>query len=253
MDNFKDVFEFISKYQDHDVVLHLAALVPRPKVENHPKEAFDSNVLGTFNILESVRQIKGRNSRLVIASSSHVYASKLYKLRENDKRQPISWYGKTKLLSESICETFMESYQMSICVPRIFSYTDQYQSTEFFIPSMIDKIAKAPLNQELFIPGLNGARDFLNSDQVVTGLEFLCNMQMNGFINLGSGKKTKLLSVVNQITTLLDRKDLKITSDKLRFNLVSNNSKIKKLGLNFEQDFNSYLKKMVNIYLLDKK
>jgi hypothetical protein len=91
---------------------------------------------------------------------------------------------------------------------------------------MIDKIAKAPLNQELFIPVLNGARDFLNSDQVVTGLEFLCNMQMNGFINLGSGKKTKLLSVVNQTATLLDRKDLKITPDKLRFNLVSNNSKI---------------------------
>ena len=253
VENFRGVFEFINKNKEHDVVLHLAALVPRDKVENYPKEAFDSNVLGTFNILESVKQLKGRNSRLVIASSSHVYASKLGKLKESDKRQPISWYGQTKLLSESICETFIESYRMNICIPRIFSYTDQQQSSEYFIPAMIDKISKAPFNHELFIPGLNGARDFLTSDQVVTGLELLCNGRMNNYVNLGSGNKTKLLNIVNQICTYLGRRDLKITSDKSTFSLVSNNSKIKKLGLNFDADFDHYLRQMVNNYMLRKR
>jgi nucleoside-diphosphate-sugar epimerase len=253
VEDFGNLHKFLNQHKQHDVILHLAALVPRDKVENHPKSAFDSNVLGTFNVLESVRQIKGRNSRLVIVSSSHVYASKSGKLKESDKRDPISWYGRTKLLSENLCETFRKSHHMNICVPRIFSYTDQDQSNEYFIPAMIDKISHAPLNHELFIPGLNGARDFLNSDQVVTGLELLCNLQVNNSLNIGSGKRTILLDLVIKIIEILDRKDLKITTDKFKLNLVSDNSKIKKLGLKFDENFEMYLEQMINNYNRNKK
>jgi len=253
VEDFGNLHKFINKHKQHDVILHLAALVPREKVENSPKLAFDSNVLGTFNILESVRQTRGHNSSLVIVSSSHVYASKSGKLQESDKRDPVSWYGRTKLLSEDLCETFRKSYRMNICVPRIFSYTDQDQSNEYFIPAMIDKISNAPLNHELFIPGLNGARDFLNSDQVVTGLELLCNVQVNSSLNIGSGKKTILLDLVIKIMEILDRRDLKITTDMSKLNLVSDNSKIKKLGLNFDDNFEMYLEQMIKNYNRNKK
>ena len=252
VENYFEVSKFINENKEFDVVLHLAALVPRNIVENQAKEAFYSNVVGTFNILESFRQIKLENAKIIVASTSHVYQSKADRIKEEDQKDPISWYGKTKLFSENICETFSDSYKINICIPRIFSYTDFLQSQHFFVPAMIKKIYTAPLNEKLFIPGLNGARDFLTSEQVVTSLEYLCRKPINSPINIGSGAKIILLDLVQQIINKLKRNDLIITTDNSVLNLVSDNSKLKNIGVDLENNISRYLNVMIDNYISTK-
>jgi len=117
---------------------------------------------------------------------------------------------------------------------------------------MIKKIYNAPLNEKLFIPGLNGTRDFLTSEQVVTSLEYLCRKPINSPINIGSGAKIILLDLVQQIINKLKRNDLIITTDNSVLNLVSDNSKLKNLGVDLENNISRYLNVMIDNYISTK-
>jgi nucleoside-diphosphate-sugar epimerase len=178
IENYKSLSEFI-KNNTFDVVLHLAALVPRNKAEQNLKQTFITNVMGTYNVLESIRVSGHRQTQIIFSSTSHVYQSSSTPIKEDDFKNPASWYGKTKLAAERLCEMYMKSFDMKISILRLFSYTDLLQSNEFFIPAMIEKIFNANRNETLFIPGLNEFRDFSTSDQMVTSLEHFCRNPIN--------------------------------------------------------------------------
>ncbi len=58
--------------QQHDVIFHLAAQVAVTTSVKNPREDFEINVVGTLNLLESIRT-KGVNPILVYASTNKVY------------------------------------------------------------------------------------------------------------------------------------------------------------------------------------
>ena len=63
----------IFKSHNPEVVLHLAAQAGVRYSIKNPREYFESNSLGTFNVLENVRAFKTKN--LIIASTSSVYGA----------------------------------------------------------------------------------------------------------------------------------------------------------------------------------
>ena len=78
-------------------IIHLAAIVPIIEVNKNRSKAFQINYIGTKNIVDLF--IKYNLKWLFFASTSHVYKSKIKKIKENSKLEPISFYGRTKLLS----------------------------------------------------------------------------------------------------------------------------------------------------------
>ena len=244
IENYQLLSEFIQS-NSCDVVLHLAALVPRNKVEQNFEQAFLANIMGTYNVLESVRVSSHKQTQIIFSSTAHVYQSSSVPIKEEDLKNPNSWYGKTKLAAERLCEMYVKSFDMRISILRLFSYTDLLQSNEFFIPSMIEKISNASLNETLFIPGLNDFRDFSTSDQIVIALEHFCRNPINSVVNVGTGKKVLLKYIVDFVIVYFKRSDLLIITDESKGSYVSNCEKLESYGVELDDNLNDYLIEMV--------
>jgi CDP-paratose 2-epimerase len=70
--NFEDVVSVFQKYGPFDLILHLAGQVAVTTSVIDPREDFEVNALGTFNLLEAVRQYNPE-STIIYASTNKVY------------------------------------------------------------------------------------------------------------------------------------------------------------------------------------
>lgn len=112
--------EIFIKYKPN-IVVHLAAQAGvRYSIEN-PISYVESNLIGTFHILEIARKYKP--THLLMASTSSVYGSnKDYPLHENQKCDtPISFYGATKLSNEAMAHSYSHLYEIPITMFRFFT------------------------------------------------------------------------------------------------------------------------------------
>ncbi len=84
--------------RDHDVVIHLAALVGFPACAKHPVLAKEINVGGTRNVTEAL----STQQQLIFASSGSVYGKLDGICTEDTPANPLTLYGKTKLEGEKM-------------------------------------------------------------------------------------------------------------------------------------------------------
>ena len=103
------------------VVVHLAAQAGVRYSITNPISYVESNLIGTFHILEIVRKYKPEH--LLMASTSSAYGSnKDYPLNENQKcDKPISFYAATKLSNEAMAHSYSHLYNIPITMFRFFT------------------------------------------------------------------------------------------------------------------------------------
>lgn len=242
----KSVVDFISACVGFDAILHLGGLVARNKVEKDPFTAFQTNVLGTLNLLEAIRNQVEFKPMLLLASTSHVYRSSTHRVSEFDETNPSSVYGKTKLQAEEWALIYSEKFNLDVAVARIFSFSCPAQSSDFFIPAMIKRIATAPIGSRLKIHGINGCRDFLTINQVCTSLEFLIQHRFTGIINIGTGIPIPLRYIVEKLMHFQKRTDLQIESTiDEPMDLYADVTKLNSIGLKLESKIDTLLMEMV--------
>lgn len=106
---------FIKKYPDAKTLIHLAAFT-------NVNEAFDQaddekgtcykvNVDGTKNIVNSCKK---HDIYLIHISTDFVFSgNKTTPYTEDDPRDPIEWYGKTKAMAEELVESGLSSYSIA--------------------------------------------------------------------------------------------------------------------------------------------
>ena len=70
--DYDDISRVFRQHRDADQVLHLAAQVAVTTSVRNPREDFDINALGTFNVLEALRQASMR-APLIYSSTNKVY------------------------------------------------------------------------------------------------------------------------------------------------------------------------------------
>src|SRR5215213_3431123 len=89
-----------------DVVIHLAAQAGVRYSIDNPGAYIDSNIIGTFNLLEALRARPC--SHLVAASTSSVYGlNKQQPFEEHDRAdQPVSLYAASKKATEAIAYSY---------------------------------------------------------------------------------------------------------------------------------------------------
>ena len=104
-----------------DVVIHLAAQAGvRYSLEN-PRAYLDSNIVGTFNLLEALKGIACRH--LIVASTSSVYgASQKIPFEETQPTDhPVSLYAATKKATELLAYNYACSNGLAITAIRLFT------------------------------------------------------------------------------------------------------------------------------------
>ena len=84
-----------------DVVLHLAALADVDKCETDRDSARKINVDGTKNLIDACKKT---NSKFIFISTDFVFDGKKGLYKEEDKPNPLSYYGATKLEAEKLVE-----------------------------------------------------------------------------------------------------------------------------------------------------
>ncbi len=188
----------------HDVVFHLAANVNVDQSLKDPKSFVDVNVVGTFNILEEVRN---NGIRLIHASTCEVYgdghdlkANEL--LDETAELKPNSPYAATKAGAERLAYSYYKSFGVPVTIVRPFNIFGERQKSGTFGALIPILVRKAMTGEALTVFGDGSAtRDYLHVSDLVRAYELV--METPGLdgksINFGSGINTSVLDIATYI------------------------------------------------------
>ena len=241
--NIKNVEKWINK-KNFDIIIHCAAVVPTNMVNNSYKKAYDVNVNGTLNLVNSILNKKKKPKWFFFSSTSHVYKlnTKFVKINKKNKPKPQSKYGKTKLLAEDILIKKLKNSSINLCIGRIFSFTDKRQKVPFVIPTITEKIKSS--KKIITLKNLNHFRDFLNTKDIAKVINVMRERKCSGIYNIGSGIKFSLKNIAQLISEKYNKKIKFLDSNKTTY-LISDNKKILRLNwksANFKKNLNYFYK-----------
>ena len=139
----------------------MAAIVPIKNVNKNRKKAYEVNYFGTKNIIDAV---KNSNIKWFFSSTSHVYKAINKKISESSKKQPISYYGKTKLKAEDYIIRKLRETKINYCIGRIFSTSNKNQKKNYLVPDLKKRIKKT--KNKIVFSNLNHYRDFISMSEI---------------------------------------------------------------------------------------
>lgn len=104
-----------------DVIVHLAAQAGVRYSIDNPRAYLDSNIIGTFNVMEAARKLGV--SHLLMASTSSVYgANSEMPFTETERvATPLTFYAASKLANEAMGHSYAHIYNLSITMFRFFT------------------------------------------------------------------------------------------------------------------------------------
>lgn len=151
-----------------DTVFHLAGIAALPVCQEDPRAAYDVNVAGVGNVLESARRAGLR--RVVFSSTSAVYEkTKSERFSEDDEVRPDLIYASTKAAAEHLCDAFSINYGMDIVICRFFNVYGPHQDVTRTSPPLTSYVARELVMDRA--PNLfnnsDAKRDYVHSDDVV--------------------------------------------------------------------------------------
>jgi UDP-glucose 4-epimerase len=192
-----------SALEGQEVVVHLAADTRVIESIADPSHNFDTNVVGTFNLLELSRELGVR--RIVAASTGGAILGDVEPpVHERLAPQPTSPYGASKLMLEGYLSAYSSSYSLSTCALR---FSNIYGPRSFHKGSVVAHFFKQILDGEKLVVYGDGSqtRDYLFVSDLVQAIWIAAQSSAQGAFQLGSGKPTtlnQLLDVMRTVTGL---------------------------------------------------
>lgn len=111
-----------------DICIHLAAQVSVQKSIENPIEDFETNALGTLNILENARN---NRTKVILVSTSLVYDSAYSNpISETHPVKPRSPYAASKLAAEHLAEAYYHTYGLPVVITRPFNTYGPFQKSD---------------------------------------------------------------------------------------------------------------------------
>jgi len=109
----------VFKKTQPDIIVHFAALASVPESVEKPFEYYDTNILGSFNLLECMRAANVK--KIIFSSSAAVYGEpEAEEIKENHRKNPTNPYGRTKLIFEGMLEDHNKAYGLNSISLRYF-------------------------------------------------------------------------------------------------------------------------------------
>jgi UDP-glucose 4-epimerase len=188
---------------EFDVIFHLAGIASVPLSVENPEYDFQTNLMATFQLLESLRY--GASSPvLIVASSAAVYGNPVrVPILEADTTVPISPYGTSKLAVERYVATYSRLYGLRAASLRPFSaYGPRLRKQ--IVYDFIKRLSND--SGELVIQGDGSQiRDFIYVEDIVrAALVVLENGPLEGEVyNVACGRGYSTQEIANLICSLL--------------------------------------------------
>jgi len=188
-----------------DAIVHLAARAGvRPSIQQ-PRLYIDTNITGTFHLLEAARA--GGVPRFIAASSSSVYGTiKEAPFREDMcLNQTISPYAATKLAAEQLCSNYSHLYGMRTINLRFFTVYGPRQRPDLAIHAFTRSIDEGrPIPR--FGDG-STRRDYTYIDDIMQGMMACLSYEgpLCDVFNIGESQTTTLNDLIGQIERALGK------------------------------------------------
>jgi UDP-glucose 4-epimerase len=193
----------ISKWKTYfkkaDYVFHLAALADLVPSINNPTKYFNSNVVGTLNVLKLSKYYKIK--KLVYAASSSCYGiPKTYPTDENENIDTRHPYALTKRMGEELVLHWSKVYKVKSISLRLFNVYGTRSRTSSNYGAMFGVFLSQKIKQKPYtvVKDGNQLRDFLYVSDVVDAIVKAAKSKISGEIfNVGSGRPVSILDIVN--------------------------------------------------------
>ncbi len=236
---------------DADVIVNFAAETHVDRSISNPYTFLESNTIGTFNILEAIRN-NNPNARLVHIGTDEVYGDiEEGSFKEGDRLKPSSPYSASKASADMLVLSYARTYGTDALITRCTNNYGPYQFPEKLIPKAI---IRASMNEKIPIYGTGkNVRDWIYVEDHCYAIRQVMEKGEKGEIyNIGSGEEKTNVEVVSHILEIMGKPDLMdFVEDRpghdIRYSLDS--SKITELGWRPEHNFKQGLKDTVEWYL----
>ena len=187
------------------IIFHLAASAYVPYSFEHPLEVNDANVVGTLNILEAARQIKGVK-RIICTSSSEVYGTALTKkINEDHPLNPTSPYAASKAAADRYCFSYIRTYNLPIVIIRPFNTYGPRHTYD-----VIPKFIKMAINNDNITIHGDGkqSRDLTYISDAVKAFLLVAEKKqcLKKVINFGTGKDYTINFLAKEIKKISQSK-----------------------------------------------
>ncbi len=209
--NKSKVSKLIQKLQPN-YIFHLAAFASVGQSFSHERLTYNINFNGTLNILEASVELKNLQ-KFIFISSSDCYGKFIPKakiLTEDDRLNPISPYGISKVAAEHLCKLYHSRYNFPVVIARAFNHSGAGQNENYVIPSFCKQIAMIEVGQQkplMKVGDLSVKRDLSDVRDIVRGYRQMAEKGKEGAVyQLCSGKAISIQAVLNKLLKLSHKK-----------------------------------------------
>jgi dTDP-glucose 4,6-dehydratase len=243
IDNIKNEFHLIKKdicdvteqdLGDYDYIVNFAAETHVDNSISNGRPFVETNVMGTFNLLELARK-NGKLKKFLQISTDEVYGD----MDDNDENNRISteefpmkassYYSATKVSSDMLVISANRTYGLPYIITRTCNNFGEHQNNEKFIPKIISSI-KNGVEVPVYGDGSQVREWIHSSDNVKQIYKLLVSDVVNEVYNIGSGERYQNIDIINMIGNILGTDvKYKFVEDRLghdkRYSLSSNKFK----------------------------
>ena len=225
LEDFTKLSDVANKFKP-EVIIHLAAQAGvRYSLEN-PRAYIDSNIIGTFNVMEVSRKLNVKH--LLMASTSSVYGANLeMPFVETEKADTqLTIYAATKKANESMAHSYSYLWKLPITMFRFFTVYGPWGRPDMAVFKFVSSILKdKPI--DIYNNG-DMYRDFTYIDDLVEGIRLLINkvptvktntekLKNDGtslvapfrIVNIGNSNKVRLIDFIEAIEDIMGKKAIR--------------------------------------------
>lgn len=238
---------------DCDLVAHYAANASVPASVENPLYDFETNALGTFNVLEAARQSK-KDTVIAYASSAALYGDLTdMPLKEELCTRPISPYGLSKLCGENYCRLYHRTYGLKTVSLRYFNVFGPRQP-RYVMFDFLRKLSDNPHELEILGSGKQ-VRDFVYVVDAVDATIMAANTPpaYGETINVCTGVGTSVMDIAESILNLLGLEKTEIVCTGKSWEgdvdiLVGDSSKLASFGFKPKYSLSEGLRELIKWY-----
>ncbi len=206
INNFDDVL-LIFKNFEPDIVIHFAAESHVDNSLSDPKIFLETNIMGTFNLLQASLEIKKILPSFIFhhVSTDEVYGDLDFddaKFTESSNYKPSSPYSASKASSDLLVQSWARTYNLNYVITNCSNNFGPRQYTEKLIPTVIRKI----INKQkipIYGNGLN-IRDWIYAkDHAQAIISIHKHGVINEKINIGGDHEISNLSLIKHLLAMM--------------------------------------------------
>ncbi len=205
--NKKKIKNIFNKFKPN-CVFNLAAETHVDRSIDSPKNFIDSNIYGTFNLLECFKKYSNsfKKTKLIHISTDEVYGDVLKgRSKEIDTYKPSSPYAASKAASDHLVYSYVRTFKIPAIITNCSNNYGPRQHPEKLIPKLIYNILN---NKSLPIYGKGrNSREWIFVDDHCDALiKIYKKGKLGEFYNIGSNYNIDNLKVVKKLLTVAKKK-----------------------------------------------